>query len=130
MTNQQEVLGRLREQLERTEDNLLPEETIALSRARANALSGGAHLSWRGFYPSMALLALLIATATLFDTSFYNSVNSESFNQVSTNLDSAPQAITDSETWSNNEGDELDVYYWLAESSEELNALYGWNSGQ
>ena len=130
MTDQQAALGRIREQLERTEDNLLPEETIALGRARANALSGGAHLSRRGFYPSMALLALLIASATLFDTSFYNSVNSESFNQASISSDSAPQAITDSETWSNNEGDELDVYYWLAESSEELNALYGWNSGQ
>lgn len=127
MTDQLKALNRLRQDLESTEDNLMSEEIIALSRARAEALSSPRRLFQLGFYPSMALLALLIATATLFDKSFYAPVDSEHFNQTTASLEPEIQAITNTEIWPGVEDEELDVYYWLAESTEALDELYGWN---
>lgn len=128
MTDQQTVLQKLKEDLESTEDRLLPEETLALSRARAKALSGRTPIQWRGFYPGMAILVLLVATAALLDKSFYDPASSVDFNQASTEpLDQATNPV---EYSSVSESDDLAVYYWLAESSEELDELYGWNYNQ
>jgi hypothetical protein len=117
MTEQTQFPDRLRSDLRSIEDKLTPKETFLLQQARHKALARAARSKFSYFWPSLSsvLAASILLALLLLDRNIFQ-----------------PQAVDDDQNLAIDlavyleSDDELDVYYWLAESEDDLNMLYAY----
>ena len=117
MTEQTQFPDRLRTDLRSIEDNLTPKETFLLQQARHKALARAARSKFDYFWPSLSftLSASILLAVLVFDRNIFQ-----------------PQAVEDNQNLAVDlavyleSDDELDVYYWLAESEDDLDMLYAY----
>ena len=122
MTDHNDRLNKVQQDLISSEDNLSSREIFRLQQARNKALSQQDFVrsNTLSFWPS---LSAILASSLLLAVFFLEG----SMDQLQQDNDRY-NSIIDLAAYLSEDDDELDVYYWLAESEEDLDMLYGYIS--